>query len=108
MGYKVWETEVENRHWGDITIVWIGEEGWQVKGAKIFGTNVVIFTVILGRKRWYVVRAYVPPNNQLEIHRVAHTLECRPDVVGALLVGNLNAYLVQPRDQREEDLAIII
>ena len=72
------------------------------------GLNVVSFTFTLEQRQWYVVGAYVPPNNQPEIHWVAQALARELAGVGKLLVGNLNACLAQPRNQQEEDLEIII
>ena len=66
------------------------------------------FTVTSGQKRWYVVGAYVPPNNLPAFHQIAHALTCGIYVVGKLLVGNLNAYLSHPRDQLEEYLVTFI
>ena len=48
--YKVWETEAESRHLGRTAIVWRGDTGSQVKGATIFGLNLVSFTITAGRK----------------------------------------------------------
>ena len=39
-----------------------------------FRTNVVIFTITMGRKRWYVVREYMNPNNQPMVHLVDQDL----------------------------------
>ena len=75
---------------------------------RIFGPNVVSFTVMSGRKRWYVVRAYVPPDNLPAVQQITHALACGPEGVRKLLVGNLNNCLAHPRDQREEHLAIVI
>ena len=64
-GYKVWATEAERQHWGGIAIVCRDEGEWGVEGAQSFGPNVVSFTVTSVKKRWYVVGAYVPPNDLL-------------------------------------------
>ena len=72
---------------------------------KNFGPNVVSFTITSGKRQWYVVRAYVPPNNQLAVHRVMQALARGQAWVEKTLVGYLNACLAQPRDQREEALA---
>ena len=63
---------------------------------------------MLGRKLWYVVGAYVPPNEQLAVHWIAQALTCGMEGAGKLLVGELNACLAQPRDPQEEYLATII
>ena len=64
LGYKVWATEAEIRHRGGIAIVWREEEGWKVEVVTNFGPNMVSFTITSGRRRWYVVGAYAPPNDQ--------------------------------------------
>ena len=97
---KVWVTEGEIRHRGGISIVWREEAGWQVEGATIFGSNVVSFTITEGQKIWYVVGSYVPTNNQPVVHW--------EEGVEALIFGNLDSHLAQPRDQWKEDLATAI
>ena len=64
LGYKVWATDSERRHRGGIAIVWREEEGWKVEVVTNFGPNMVSFTITSGRRRWYVVGAYAPPNDQ--------------------------------------------
>ena len=76
---------------GGIAIVLREEEGWGDEGVRSFGTNVVSFTVTSGQKRWYVVEAYVYPNNLPEVHQIAHVLECGPEGVEKLLVVDINA-----------------
>ena len=100
-GYKVWLTQAENRHWGGISIIWREEAGWKVEGAMRFGTNVVSFTITTGRKIWNVFREYIPPSYQLAVHQVMQDLAYEPIRVDKLLVGDLKAYLAQPRYQQE-------
>ena len=92
-------------HRGGIAIIWKEEEGWRVEGAKIFGTNVVGFTITAGRKRWYAIRAYMPPNNQTAVHRVHQALAQGTEGVETLLVGDLNARSAQPWDRQKKNLA---
>ena len=99
----VWDTEAENQHQGGIAIVWKGAEGWGVEGLLNFGPNVVSFIIKSGRKRWYGVRAYVPPNNLPKTNWISQALEYGPKGMRMLLVGDLNACLANPRDQREEN-----
>ena len=108
LGYKVWATEVETQHWGGITVFWREEVGWEVERARSFGTIVVYFTVMLGNKYWYVVGAYVPPNDPSEVHHITYAVTWCPAGVGKMLVGNLNACLKHPRNQREEYLVTVI
>ena len=68
----------------------------------------VIFTITAVCKLWYIVWAYIPPNDQLTVHWVEQALARGPARVDKLLVGDLNACLLQLRDQQEEDLATVI
>ena len=108
LGYMVWETEAESRHRGGIAIVWRDAEEWGVDGVRNFGPNVVIFIITSGRKRWYDVGAYVPPNNLPMINCIRRALKCGPKWMGKLLVGDLNVCLENPRDQREEQIETVL
>ena len=77
-GYTVWETEVESRHQGGIVIVWREADVWGVEGVRSFGPNVVSFIATSGQKRWYVVGAYVPPNDLPMIQWITQELACGP------------------------------
>ena len=55
-------------------MVWIKIMGWQVEGMVNYGPNVVSFVLIAGRRRWYVVGAYMQPNNALTVARVEQAL----------------------------------
>ena len=81
---------MESRNWGGIIIFRREEEGWKVEGLKNFGPNVVSFTITSGKRQWYVVRAYVPPNDQPAVHWVAQSLTCGTAGLGDLLVSDLN------------------
>ena len=68
----------------------------------------VSFTVTLVWKGWYIVGAYVPPNNLPAVHKITHALACGPEGVRKMLVGDLNTCLAHPSDQRKEYLETII
>ena len=108
LGYRVWATEVKSWHWGGIDIAWREDGGWEVEGSRSFGLNKISFIVTSGQKCWYVVRAYVPPNNIHAVHQITHALEYGPERVGKLLVGDRNACLEHLRDQWEEHLYTVI
>ena len=102
-GYMVWATEAESSHRRWIAIIWSEEAGWQVEEATHYGTNMVSFKIMAEWKRCYVVEAYVPPNNQLVVHRAEQALAQGPVKVETLLFGYLNARLTQPWYMHEED-----
>ena len=76
-------------------------EGWGGEGARSFGPNVVSFIIMSGRKCWYGVGAYVTPNDLPTVHWITQALACGPKEMGNVLVGNLNAFLENLREQRE-------
>ena len=55
---------------GGILVVQQEEAGCQVKGVENFGPNVVIFLLMLGAWRCYVLGAYMPPNDVPVVHRM--------------------------------------
>ena len=70
-----------------------------------FGPNVVSFLLTLGKRQWYVVWAYVLPNNMPDVHCVDQALQAAPKVLEIILRGDLNAGLGKPYEKCEEDLA---
>ena len=85
------------------------EESWcQVEGIVNFGPNLEIFLLMLGLQIGYVVGAYFPPNNTSDVYHVEQALEAVPKVMELILLGDLNPQLHEPRDAREEDLAIAL
>ena len=53
--YKVWEREDENRHRGGITTIYLEEAGWQAEGATNYRTNMVISTIMVRWKEWFII-----------------------------------------------------
>ena len=62
----------------------------------------VSFTVTSGQKFWYIIGAYVPPNDLTAVHQISHALTCWMEGVGRILVGDFNVFLAHLRDQWEE------
>ena len=70
-----------------------------------FGPSVVSFLLMMGTRRWYVVGAYMPPNNVPSVHRVDQALRVAHQILEMILMGDLNGRLGNPRDKRKEYLA---
>ena len=51
------------------------DAGWQVEGIANFVPNVANFLLTSGLRKWYVVRAYVPPHDVPSVHRINQVLE---------------------------------
>ena len=58
-----------------------------------FVPNVVILLLATGLHRWYVVVAYMPPNDAPTIYRVEQALEAAQKGVDAILIGVPNVRL---------------
>ena len=73
-GYDVWETEAESWHRGGVAVVWRAPKGYQVENTASFGPDVVSLLLTSGARQWYIVGAYVLPNNRPSVHRVEQAL----------------------------------
>ena len=107
-GYMVWATEAESHQIVGITIIWIEDTGWQVEGVTKYITNVVSFMITVVRKCWFIVGAYMPPNDQSAVHWVEQALAQVLEGTETLMVSNINSHLAQPHDRYEGDLATVV
>ena len=75
-----------------------------MEGIVNFGPNMASFFLMLELRRWYVGRAYVPPNDAPAAHSIEQALELAPKLMEVILLGDLNIRLREPRDNREDEL----
>ena len=80
-------------------MVWRAANGWQVDNMDSFGHNVTSFLLMLGARQWYVVGAYVSPNNRSSVHRAEQALRAAPTGLELILMVDLNAQLDEPREK---------
>ena len=73
--YAIWATMAESRHLGLILVVWKENTGWQLEGIVNLGPNVASFLLTSGSWRWYVIVAYVPPDDAPAVYCVEQALE---------------------------------
>ena len=50
------------------------EAGCKIEGEKNYGPNMITFTVMLMWKKWFVIVAYVPTNNQPSVQHMEQAL----------------------------------
>ena len=86
-------------------MVWRAATGCQVENTASFGPNVVSFLLILGARQWYIVGAYMPPNDGPRMHCVEQALQAVPKGLELILMGELNALLGDPHYERKGYLA---
>ena len=89
-------------------MAWREKVGWQVEGFANYGPTMVILWLTTGRRIWYVVGSYVPPNSESTVAQVGEALGKAAKGVEVLLLGDLNVRLQEPRDTQEEELATVV
>ena len=72
------------------------------------GPNVVTFQVVTGDCRYYVVGVYIPPNCHLGVDEIWAALEACPAGCTPIVLGDLNANVGFPRDEREETIVDLL
>ena len=82
--------------------------GWQVEGIFNFNKNLASFLPTSESRRWYAIRAYVPPNDAPYVHRIKQALDEAPKGMDIILLGDLNIRLRELRDSREYELATVL
>ena len=71
-----------------------------MEGIVNFGPNVTSFLLKSGSHRWYVVGAYVPPNDAPAVHRIKKAFEDAPKGMKVILLGYLKVRLRELWDDR--------
>ena len=74
-------------------MIWIEETGWKLESIVNFSLNVASFLLTLVLRRWYVVGAYVPPNNASAVYGMEQDLEAAQRRLEAILLGDINVCL---------------
>ena len=89
-------------------MVWRVAKGFQVEGTATFRPSVVSFLLTLGARQWYIIGAYVPPNDVTAVHYMKQAMRAAPKGLEIVLMGNMNASLEDPLEEFEEDLMIAL
>ena len=66
------------------------------------------FWLTTRRRRWYVIGAYVPTNDEPNIAQVEEALENTVKGVEVILIGHLNVSLREPCGVQEEELVMVV
>ena len=86
--------------------MWQEEAGCQVEMMVNFGPTMLSFLLTLVERIWYIVGACMPLNSVAAVHQVDQSLGANTKGIENIFLGYLNAHLEEPRDEREEDLAM--
>ena len=55
-----------------------------------YGPNVIRFEVVTGRRRWYIIRCYIAPDDARTIERVVTVLGDQPRGTAFVVAGDFN------------------
>ncbi len=61
--YNIRSTHVPSKWHGGIHLFWRTSEAYEFKEVELRGPYVVLFQLILGARRWYIVGCYIPLND---------------------------------------------
>jgi hypothetical protein len=105
-GYNVTASKAISASQGGIALFWRENELYEVEEVARRGPNVLTFELVTGQMRYFVVGAYIPPSDlgTTLSHIRQAWLEC-PRGCEPLFLGDLNANLINPRDEREDGIA---
>ena len=89
-------------------MAWRYRARWQVEGIFNYVPKVLICVLTMGRWRWYVIGAYIPPNDAPTVSSMEQELGQAAKGVEFILLVDLNVRLVELRDAREEELVTVV
>ena len=105
-GYRVVATDATSQHRGGVAVFHRPASHFAVEAVQKFGSNVIVFLLVTGARRWYILRCYLAPDDTLTIERVVKAPKERPKGAAMLVAGDIDANLAAPEgDRRGEDIA---
>jgi hypothetical protein len=108
-GFKVLLSKAASRHQGGIALLWReGNQGVEVKAARILTPNLLTFQLVTGDKRFYCIGVYIPPNNMMGVEDLRLAWEACPDRCIPIILGDLDINFWNPRNEREELIVDIL
>jgi hypothetical protein len=106
LGYNVFALNAVSIWQGGISLFWRDNDLYKIEESKIRGPNMLSFELVTGKTRFYVVGAYLPPSDPgtTLLHVEQAWKEC-PNGCKPILLGDLNANVLIPRDERQDAIA---
>ena len=104
-GYDVIATNAMSKQRGGVALCYRKSDHFEVEETVKHGPNVMAFQLETGRRRYYVVGAYLPPSDTTTIDHVRSAWAQCPKGCTPWLLGDLNVNLMHPLDERGEEIA---
>ena len=78
-----------------------------MEAVEKFGPNVLGFQLATGARRWYIVGAYIAPEDTKTMERVVEATQKKLRGAELMVAGDFNADIAAPEgDQRAENIAM--
>ena len=105
-GYNVIATDAPSRHRGGVVLFYRSTPHFVVEAVERCGPNVMGFQVASGERRWYIVGAYVAPEDEVTMETVVAAIGRKPPGAELMVTGDFNVDTMEPEgDRRAENIA---
>ena len=104
-GYKVIATDAPSRHRGGVALFYRPTPRFAVEAVEKCGPNVMVWQVVTGETRWYIVGAYIAPEDEGTMETVVKAIRQRLPGAELMVAGDLNADILAPEGRRAESIA---
>jgi exonuclease III len=104
-GFEVIATEAESIFQGGIALVYRPSAYWTIETINRYNPNVISFELVTGKRRFSCVGAYIPPGDTTTIDNITIAIERLPRNNPIILLGDLNADILHPQNDRSTEVA---
>ena len=104
-GYKVITTDAPSRHRGGVALFYCLTPHFVVEAVERCGPNVMVWQVVTGETRWYIVRAYIAPADKGTMETVIAAIGRKPPGADLMVAGDFNVDILAPEGRRAENIA---
>ena len=105
-GYSAIATDAPSQRRGGVALFYRSKPHFVVEAVERFGPNVLGLQVVTGERRWYIVGAYIAPEDDETMERVVAAIGKKPQGVELMVAGDFNADIKAPEgNRRAENIA---
>ena len=105
-GYIVIAMNAPSRHCGGVALFYHSTPHFVVEAVERCGPKVMGFQVATGEQRWYIVGAYVAPEDEVTMETMVAAIGRKPRGAELMVAGDFNVDLTAPEgNRRAENIA---
>jgi exonuclease III len=104
-GFEVIATAAESVFQGGIALVYCPLAYWTIETINRYNPNVISFEIVTGKLCFSCVGAYIPPGDTTTIDNIKIAIERLPRNSPLILLGDLNADILHPQNDRSTEVA---